>query len=142
MKCSPTDRGAALTQWHPSSTLDRSVWQALCLGAGVTCLSLCELQVTAARVPEYIDLLVRSRLGGVLQPELAAVLEGMEHLMNDSAMKLLRRWATAFHFEGPVACCSAGEWPHRDTCSPICGEQTADSLDKIRQPLAIAVAGM
>ena len=142
MKCSPTDRGAALTQWHPSSTLDRSVCQALCLGAGLTRLSLCKLQVTAARVPEYIDLLVRSRLGGVLEPELAAVLQGMGHLLNDSAMKLLRRWAPAFQCEGPVACCWLENGPHRDTCSPICDEQTADLLDKIRQPLAIAAAGM
>lgn len=61
-------------------------------------------------MPEYIDLLVESRLAGVLQPELAAVLEGMGHLLNDSAMKLLRRWGPAFRVEGPVACWSAGDW--------------------------------
>ena len=61
-------------------------------------------------MPEYIDLLVKSRLAGVLQPELAAVLEGMGHLLNDSALKLLRRWGPAFWVKGPVACWSAGDW--------------------------------
>ena len=109
MSCSPTARGAALTPRHPSSTLDISVCQALPCAQDSHNLYLCGLQVTADRVPEYIDLLIQSRLAGVLQPELAAVLEGMGHLLNDSAMELMRRWAPAFRFKGPVACCSAGD---------------------------------